>query len=334
MKSVRDFLWPIIGILAVVLSCWLLYNKLHSLSIADVWDSLKAIPHHHYLLALVSTLAAYAALAWYDRIALLHLGVRNISWWYVSVASFTTYALSHNIGASVFSGAIVRYRAYSAKGLSTGQIAVLVGLCAFTFALGVIILTGGLLTWKPMLLGHISGKLGIPADWKQTLASAQMGLIIGLVLVGFVALYIIGSLARLRPLTIGRFRLAYPTPGVMIRQVIAGPLELLGAAGIIYYALPGEVNPGYVMILAVFLASFSAALISHAPGGLGVFEGVFLVALPEVRQADLIAALIVFRLLYLLIPFALSIVVVIVHERANLLGVLRRKISGNAVDGK
>lgn len=325
MKSIRDFIWPVIGILAVIVSCWLLYDKLHKLSIADVWDSLKAIPHHHYAAALLSTLAAYAALAWYDRIALIHLGVRNISWWYVSIASFTTYALSHNIGASVFSGALVRYRAYSAKGLSKTQIAILVGLCAFTFALGVIILTGGLLVWHPELLAQISGKLGIPAEWKHTLASSHVAVFIGGGLLAFVGLYIIGSLAHLRPLTIRRFRLAYPRPAVMLRQIIAGPLELLGAAGIIYYALPGDVNPGYIMILAVFLASFSAALLSHAPGGLGVFEGVFIAALPEVGQADLLAALIVFRLLYLLIPFALSILVVILHERSSLAAAWRRK---------
>ena len=75
------------------------------MSLDDVWDSLTAVPAHRYALAALSTLVAYAALAWYDRIALLHLGVHHISWLFVSVTSFTTYALSHNIGASVFSGA-------------------------------------------------------------------------------------------------------------------------------------------------------------------------------------------------------------------------------------
>src|SRR3712207_8319136 len=106
------------------------------MSLDDVWDSLTAVPGHRYAMAGLSTLVAYAALAWYDRIALLHLGVRHISWLFVSVTSFTTYALSHNIGASVFSGALVRYRAYTSKGLSAPQVAVLVALCSFTFGLG------------------------------------------------------------------------------------------------------------------------------------------------------------------------------------------------------
>ena len=108
MKNAREFIWPLIGLLAVIVSCWLLYRELRGMSLDDVWDSLTAVPAHRYALADLSTLVAYAALAWYDRIALIHLGVRHISWLFVSVTSFTTYALSHNIGASVFSGAVVR----------------------------------------------------------------------------------------------------------------------------------------------------------------------------------------------------------------------------------
>jgi uncharacterized membrane protein YbhN (UPF0104 family) len=104
MKNVKEFIWPIIGLAAVVVSCWLLYRELRGISLADVWMSLVAIPPHRYALSFGATLLAYAALAWYDRIALLHLGVRHVSWFFVSVTSFTTYALSHNIGASVFSG--------------------------------------------------------------------------------------------------------------------------------------------------------------------------------------------------------------------------------------
>src|SRR3954452_3690475 len=158
-KNVRDFVWPVVGSLAVVVSGWLLYGELRGLSLEAVWTSLTSIPAHRYLLAAAATLLAYAALAWYDRIALLHLGVTHISWFFVSITSFTTYALSHNIGASVFSGALVRYRAYTTKGLSAPQIAVLVALCSFTFGLGTIFLGGLVLTIDPTLLERLDGLL-------------------------------------------------------------------------------------------------------------------------------------------------------------------------------
>jgi uncharacterized membrane protein YbhN (UPF0104 family) len=71
------------------------------------------------------------------------------------------------------------------------------------------------------------------------------------------------------------------------------------------------------VILGVFLVSFSAALISHAPGGLGVLELVFITALPEMRQEDVLAALLVFRLFYLIIPFMLALFVILGFERSQ-----------------
>jgi uncharacterized membrane protein YbhN (UPF0104 family) len=132
----------------------------------------------------------------------------------------------------------------------------------------------------------------------------------------------------LRPITVRKFKLEYPRPAVMVRQLIAAPLELLGAAGIIYFAMPAHLEPSFLVVLAVFLASFSAALASHAPGGLGVFELVFLTAMPDIPKPDLLAALIIFRLFYLLLPFALSIVVVLLFERARLAQAWRNRAGG------
>src|SRR4029450_12613316 len=88
-------------------------------------------------------------------------GVHHISWLFVSVCSFTTYALSHNIGASVFPGALVRYRAYTSKGLSAPQVAVLVALCSFTFGLGTVLLAGIVFTVTPDLLSRLEGRVPI-----------------------------------------------------------------------------------------------------------------------------------------------------------------------------
>ncbi|HEX8166052.1 MAG TPA: lysylphosphatidylglycerol synthase domain-containing protein [Beijerinckiaceae bacterium] len=313
MKNAREFVWPLIGFVAVVVSGWLLYRELRDISFVAVWASLAAIPPHRYLLAGLSTLVAYAALAWYDRIALLHLSVHHISWLFVSVCSFTTYALSHNIGASVFSGALVRYRAYTSKGLSAPQVAVLVALCSFTFGLGTILLGGLVLTINPGLLSRLEG-----AGLHYWLTNPTTARVLGLALLGFVALYVVGSLLHLRSITILNFRLDYPRPAVMVRQLVAAPLELLGAAGIIYFALPAHLEPSFLTVLAVFLASFSAALASHAPGGLGVFEYFFLTAMPDVPKPDVLAALLIFRFFYLLIPFMMAIVVVLLFERSRL----------------
>jgi uncharacterized membrane protein YbhN (UPF0104 family) len=313
MKRILEYIWPLVGLIAVCASIYLLYREFRGESVGPaVWADLKAIPPHRYALAALSTLAAYAALAWYDRIALIHLHVRHISWVFISLCSFTTYALSHNIGASVFSGAMVRYRAYTSKGLSATEIAILVALCSFTFGLGTVLLGGLVLTFEPEQLSRLQGLL--PA----VLTNRTTAMILGVVCLAFVLLYAIGSILKLRPLVLGGFRLEYPRPAVTIRQLCAGPLELLGAAGIIYFALPEAGNPGFFVVLGVFLASFTAALASNAPGGLGVFEFFFIKAMPSVPQFQVLAALLVFRLFYLLIPLCFAIVVVILFERRRL----------------
>jgi uncharacterized membrane protein YbhN (UPF0104 family) len=325
MKKLSEFIWPMIGLAAVVVSGYFLYQELKTTSLAAIWSAILAIPPHRILLAALSTLVAYAALAWYDRIALLHLGVRHISWLFVSLCSFTTYALSHNIGASVFSGALVRYRAYTAKGLTAAQVAVLVAMCSFTFFLGTVLLGGFTLVVDPHLLTRLEGKL------PGFLTDPKTALVVGIGMLAFVALYVVGSILRLRPLHIRSFKLEYPRPGIMGRQLLAAPLELLGAAGIIYFALPEAMNPGFIPVLAIFLASFSVALASHAPGGLGVFEIVFITAMhitDEAQKDAIIAAVIIFRIFYFWIPALISVVVVVAFERSRLAAAI-----GSATNG-
>ncbi len=303
----KDYFWPLLGLAAVAFSVYVLLEQLKDISYDDVVMSIEAIPLHGWLMAGLSTLAAYAALAGYDRLALSHLH-KKVSWTFISVASFTAYAIGHNLGASVFSGAVVRYRAYRSQGLTPGEVGILVAFCSFTFALGTILLGGVALMMEPSLptLFHKA----IP-EWIAFLLGAAMLFI--------VALYVWGSLTNRGSINLWKTKLEYPRFSLVGRQLIIAPLELLAAAAIIYYALPEQSNPGYFMVLGIFLASFSAALLSNAPGGLGVLEVMFLLALPDVNPADVIAALLVFRLFYLLIPFALSLIIVIWFEQDQLL---------------
>ena len=335
MKRYLDYLWPIIGLVAVVWSVELLWSKLKAeagsdatiealLADASLWQSIKIIAHRighkiavippeAFFHAALATLVAYAALAWYDRIALIHLGKeKGISWFYISLCSFVTYALSHNIGASVFSGGMVRYRAYTAKGLTTAEVAVLVALCSFTFAFGTIFMMGLVLIYEPQIL-HPLERMS-----KWFAISDGTARLIGVGMLAFVALYTIGSWLRFRPLKIGKFEIIYPRLPIVFRQYLAAPLELAGAAGIIYFALPDQGNPGFLIVLGAFLLSFSAGLLSQVPGGVGVMEAVFLAVMPTVPAPAVFAALLIWRLFYLILPLVFSLPIVLAFERAQL----------------
>ncbi|KQZ30743.1 hypothetical protein ASD50_17155 [Mesorhizobium sp. Root552] len=301
----KRYFWPAVGLAAVAFSIWLLLDELRGISLDDVWDSLVSIPIHGWILSALCSIVAYAALAGYDHIALLHIGKR-VSWLFVTLCSFTTYALSHNIGGSVFSGAVIRYRAYGTKGLTGHEVGILVAVCWFTFVLSSVLVGAIVLILVPGLFDRFSS-IGFHSFSGAT----------GLVMLLPVIAYIFGSWLHLRPLKIGSFQVHYPRLPIVARQLIIGPLELLAAAAIIYFALPEAGNPGYLVVLGVFMVSFSAALISHAPGGLGVLEVVFLAGLSEMEPVHVLAALLVFRLFYLVVPLIIGLVVVLLFERSQ-----------------
>jgi uncharacterized membrane protein YbhN (UPF0104 family) len=335
VKRLKSLFWPLVGLVAVVWAVRMLYFKLQAEVATDpavkqllveggIWSDLKiivsvigdrlvGIPPSGYLLAAASTLVAYWALAWYDRIALIHLNrQRGISWIYIATCSFVTYALSHNIGVSVLSGGMVRLRAYTAKGLSTAEVAVLVALCSYTFAFGTIMLIGFVLVIEPEILGPMVDTFG----WREIGHGAAMAA--GVALLAFCALYVLGSWLNFPPLKIGGFELVYPRMPIVARQLIAAPLELIGAAGIIYFALPPDANVTFIVVAGAFLLSFSAGLLSQVPGGVGVMEAVFIAILPDVPATAVFAALLVWRLFYLIIPLIISLPIVLLFERSQL----------------
>lgn len=301
----KSYIWPVIGLGAVAFSVWLLYHELRGISIEDVGDGLAAIPLRGWIFAGLSSIVAYAALAGYDHIALSHLG-KKVSFLFITLCSFTTYALSHNIGGSVLSGAVIRYRAYASRGLTGQEVGILVALCSFTFVLGALLLGAILLLTEPQVLDRFVDVMPISAT-RTT----------GLLILALIGLYIFGSWLGLKPLQIGKLQIFYPRLPIVAQQLVIGPIELMAAAAIIYFVLPAEGNPGYFIVLGVFVISFSVALLSHAPGGLGVLEVVFLAGLSDMDPAAVLAALLVFRLLYLIVPLMLALIVVLVFEKTQ-----------------
>ena len=217
MMKRSDVAWTLIGVLAVLLSGYLLYHEVRNISLSELTDSLQAIGARRWLLAALSTLGAYVALAWYDRIAMAHLG-KKMSWWFIALCSFTTYALAHNIGASVFSGALVRYRAYRSRGLTPQEIGILIVFCSLTFALGTLLAGGAVLILKPQLLHR-----AVDSD-------SWVSIVVGSTLLMLVALYAFGAWRQLPPWRLGKWHIEYPRLPIVGRQLLAGPLELLCAA--------------------------------------------------------------------------------------------------------
>ena len=329
-KRLTKYLWPVIGLCATVFSLALLYDKFFSHKGQFSHFSWHQLALHLYNLspwqwfsAGLCSIIAYLSLAAYDGIALRYLR-KKIPWLFIFLCSFTSYALSHNIGVSVVSGAAVRYRAYSRYGLNAAQIGAIVLFCSWTFILAILFLLGIILPLHPDLLCVLHNyDMGWLNNILMALPLEKIAFWMGWVFLAIILLYLLGSFSFFnRFFFSSRLRAIYPAPKLVFAQLIIGPLELLSGAGIIYSVLPAGLHTNFAVVLEAFLLSFTIGLLSNAPGGgLGVLEIIFIMLLPDINLIDIVRALIVFRLLYLILPLIFALIFVFIFE----VGAYRRR---------
>jgi uncharacterized membrane protein YbhN (UPF0104 family) len=124
-------LGPAIVLLLLASAFWILHHELRQYQYSDLMHALAKIPGNRLLLSFALTILSYVMLTGYDVLALRY--VRHpLAYGRIALASFISYALSHNIGSSLFAGSAIRYRFYAAWGLSTVQIAKVVAFCTLT----------------------------------------------------------------------------------------------------------------------------------------------------------------------------------------------------------
>jgi uncharacterized membrane protein YbhN (UPF0104 family) len=78
--------------------------------------------------------------------------------------------------------------------------------------------------------------------------------------------------------------------------------------------LPDDPHIDFIKLAVIFVSATLLGFASHSPGGLGVFDAAMLVALIEFDKEELVGGLLLFRLLYYVIPFALSLLILGLRE--------------------
>ncbi len=242
----------------------------------------------------------------YDRFALISIK-RDLPWQRVSMISFISYAFSNAVGMSLLVSGSIRYRFYIQNGLSTGDVARVVLFCTTSFWLGLLALTGVTLLWVPLPSGLPLATLSVPIG-------------IGLTLVP-VAWLVAAGLVR-QPLRLWRWHVALPTLRMGLQQILIGALDWGLAAAVLYVLMPDALNNGFGHFLAIFVIAQIAGLISHVPGGLGVFEAVMLAGFGatgnQALAAPILGALAAFRVIYYLLPLCAAAVLVLQREARGL----------------
>jgi len=283
----------------------LLLGALHSLlrevRYADVMRQIAATPVHDLLMAVLATACSYLVLTGYDLSALRYAGaqVRRPT---VVLTSFIAYALGNTVGWGMLTGGAVRMRLYTAAGVDAGRVAQAAAFTAGAFVIGMTAFGAVGLLWGG---ADVADLVGLPA-WLLRLVALLMLLAIG----GFILL---GAYRRELHIA-GRWPLRLPPPRLALRQLFISALDLSASAAALWFLLPEG-----VIALPAFLAWYAMAitlgLISHVPGGLGVFEAVILLACAgHAQPGDVIGALVLYRIVYYLLPLLLAAMLLAVYE--------------------
>ncbi len=273
-----------------------LANVLRNVHSDQVVDALRQTSALRAGAAFVLVVGSYLSLTAYDLLAVRTIGLGNVSYRTAALASFVSYPIAHGIGAVLPISAAIRYRIYSAHGVSAGDVARICFLTGITFWLGNLTILGLSGSVVPLAIGPLSQ---LPPWLSRMLAMALLSGIVGY-------LAWVGTSTRV----IGRrkWTLKLPSGRAVLLQIVVGIVDLSCAAAAMYVLIPAEINVGIASVTAVFAAAMVLGFVSHMPGGIGAFDATILVGLGGQHDEPLIAALLLFRLFYHVIPFVVAVV--------------------------
>lgn len=289
-----------VGIITV--AAVVLYYILREINVGNVVAALWATELRRVGLALLFAAAAYFTLTFYDLFALRTIGRGEVPYRAAALGGFTSYAVGHNVGASVFTGGAVRYRIYSAWGLSAVEVAKICFIAGLTFWLGNATVLGIGIFFVPEAASAVDQ---LPAGVNRILAT---------MILAALAVYI--SWAWIRPRKIGPSNWDVVLPGgpLTLLQIGIGIVDLTFCAAAMYILLPSEPQVGFLTVAVIFVSATLLGFVSHSPGGIGVFDAAMLVGLWQFDREELLAALLLFRLVYYVIPFAVALLILGVRE--------------------
>ncbi len=316
-------LTPFLSLAFFGLALWLLHGELANFHYHDVIHYFRRLPGRSIALAVGFTFAGYLALTGYDTLAVRYVG-RKVAYRKIALASFTGYAFSNTLGMPLFTGTPLRARLYSGWGMTALDIARLVIFSYATFWLGFLSLSGVAFLLEP---------IAVPELLRLPMASARP---IGALFLGIVAAYLILTLVRRRPVVIKGMELALPRPRMALAQIGIASLDWSLAGAVMYALLPPGWHITFFHFLGVFLFAQIAGLLSHVPGGLGVFETMMVLLLPpKLPRPELLASMVAYRAVYYFMPLMLAAVSLGVYEvmrRREQVGRIARVFGSRAPD--
>jgi glycosyltransferase 2 family protein len=292
----------ILSVTVITVAAVVLYRMLHDIEIDDVVDALQATQWHQILLAGLFVAAGYFTLTFYDLFALRTIGRADIPYRVAALAGFTSYSIGHNVGASVFTGGAVRYRIYSHWGLNAVEVAKICFVAGLTFWLGNATVLGLGIAFVPQAASAIDQ---LPGWLNRGFAFAILFVLIA---------YVVWVWRAPRQIGRSNWQVILPNGPLTLVQIAIGIVDLGCCAFAMWVLMPDEPHIGFVTLAVIFVSATLLGFASHAPGGIGVFDAAMLIALWQFDREDVLAGLLLFRVVYYILPFALTLLILGIRE--------------------
>jgi glycosyltransferase 2 family protein len=286
-----------VSLLIIALAISTLVHTLRGVDTGVVLTALTEIPHGRIGLAALCVVCAFCTLTFYDFFALRTIGKKHVPYRIAALSGFTSYSIGHNIGATVFTGGAIRFRIYSDYGLNAIDVAKICFLSGLTFWLGNLFVLGFGMALHPW------------AASAMDLLPPAMNRLIALGCLAGIATYFVWLMTGKQRRELGQngWKVVLPSARLTLLQILIGVVDLGFCAMAMFLLMPLQPGIDFVSLAVVFILATLLGFASHAPGSLGVFDAAMLVALPEFSKEQLLATLLVFRVLYFVIPFGVAI---------------------------
>lgn len=302
MKKYLRYFGHILICAIFILAIYLLYNKLKAYSIAQIRESIQQISYGRIAVSLFLMVINYMILVGYDWLALKAIH-KKLPIAKVSLVSFVGQAVSYNFGA-LLGGTSVRYRFYSAWGFSIIEIVRLVLMLAVTFWVGALGLCGLIFIISPPV---------IPDSLLQGLPIKDIR-ILGAALILLASSYLLLCFTIRKPIHVFGKEFVFPAPRIAVAQCIVAGVDIIAAAACMYVLLPGDIGISFMDFLSSYLLAQVAVVLTHIPGGVGIFELVILELTHTSNEQMVFAAVLLFRLIYYIIPLIAAAVILAIYE--------------------
>jgi uncharacterized membrane protein YbhN (UPF0104 family) len=271
------------------LAAYVLFRTFQRISVADVIDNMRAVPAGALLLAAACVAGVFLTLSLYEVVVVRYVK-HCIGRAKPMITALIAFPLGHALGQAMLSGGALRYRMYSPAGFSAMEVGATVLLCNLPYALGFGLLFDFALVYGAAQLAPI---FRISSQWLFVLGCIGLAKDAG---------YVLFVWRRRQPIRIGGWSVNLPTVRLTLLQFVVGIIDVLLVSSVLYLLLPDSARLPYLPFLAVYLASVLVGVLSHVPAGLGVIESMLLLLLPDVPAAQLLASVLLYRVIFEIIP--------------------------------